>query len=201
MKKTLLLSPLFLSLLLLNNGCTPQSLYPTEESVPALETVIDLSSNTSTGLKSPTNIYSLPTVQGTKITIKEYPTGFDFPQFRGKTVLLEVFGKHCEYCFEELPIIHRLQREYPNRLAIVAIQAQEAMSPREASELIQTHNMHYPIIDREPASDLLVELSKKYEWTGVLPFILLIKDGVVQYAFKEGHSSYEELQQSINETL
>jgi len=200
MKKTLLLTPIFLSLLLLNNGCSPQSLYPTEESVPPLETVIN-STNNPTELKSPTNIYSLPTIQGTKITIEEYPTGFDFPQFRGKTILLEVFGKHCEYCFQELPIIHRLQREYPNRLAIIAIQAQEAMSSREASELIQTHNMHYPIIDREPASNLLVELSKKYEWTGVLPFILLIKNGVVQYAFKEGHSSYEELQESINEIL
>jgi thiol-disulfide isomerase/thioredoxin len=143
--------------------------------------------------------HQLPTVQGETITIIERGTGFNFPQYEGKIVLLQVFGKKCHFCFDEMPIVNKIKDKYSSNLQVIAIQAEDRMSKAEASELIATHNMQYPIIDKHNAVDLLIFLRDKYEWAGSLPFLLIIKDGVTERAFKEGKASYEDLEEIIKE--
>lgn len=137
------------------------------------------------------------TVQGTTIAIQKRSNGFSFPQYQDKIIILQVFGKNCEYCFKEIPIIKRIQRKYAHTSKIIALQAQAPMSRGESSSLIQRFQMNYPIIDKGEATSLLLNIQNNYEWTGVLPCTLIIKNGVTEQAFK-GEVSYQELDELMS---
>ena len=144
--------------------------------------------------------YQLKTVQGTTIAIQERSNGFVFPQYRNKVVLLQIFGQHCEYCLKEMPTIAQAQQRYAGSLQIVAVQAQEPMSQSTASMLIQQYQMNYPIIDKEEAIELLYFLQQTYGWTGILPYTLLIKNGVTEFSFF-GEVSSQELNEAIQSLI
>jgi len=145
-------------------------------------------------------LHQLKTVQGTTIAVQERSNGLLFPQYPNKIILLQVFGQHCPYCLDEMPTLQRIQQQYAGNLQIIALQAQEPMSPSTASMLIQQYQMHYPVIDKEEAIDLLFFLQQTFEWTGILPYTLLIKNGVTEYPFF-GPVTYQELNESIQSLL
>jgi len=144
--------------------------------------------------------HQLRTVQGGTIAIQERSNGFVFPQYNNKIVLLQIFGKECEYCLKEMPMLAQVQQQYAGNLQIIALQAQDPMSPATASMLIQQHQMYYPVIDKEEAGDLLYFLQQTYGWTGILPYTLLIKNGVTQFSFF-GEVSPQELNEAIQSLL
>ena len=144
--------------------------------------------------------HTLPTVQGSKVIIGERSNGFIFPQYKGKIVLLEIFGKTCHFCLGEMPFINYIKNKYKNEIQIIAIQAQEPMSPQKTSELIHRFNMTYPIIEGADATDLLSSIRDKYEWYGVLPYKILIKDGVSEYFYK-GEANKKEMEEYIQSLL
>ena len=198
MKKKMLLLPL-LTTTLLYTGCTPN----TSPRVVQTNSLPTPSTNPSQESNLPVSTFSynkLKTVQGQKLTVGESHTGFMFPDFKGKIILLEVFGQDCPHCFKELPIINNLFAKYRQRLQVVALQVQEPMSKGKANSLIREFNINYPIIDRKEANNLMYRLKKSYEWNGILPFILLIKDGVTQEVFR-GEKSQERIERAIQELL
>ena len=144
--------------------------------------------------------HQLRTVQGDTIAIQERSNGFVFPQYNNKIILLQIFGKECPYCLKETPMLAQIQQQYAGNLQIIALQAQDPMSPATASMLIQQHQMYYPIIDKEEAGDLLYFLQQTYGWTGILPYTLLIKDGVTEFSFF-GEVSPQELNEAIQSLL
>ena len=141
--------------------------------------------------------HQLKTVQGELLTVQERSNGFVFPQYKNKIVLLQLFGQDCEYCFKEMPIINNIKKKYANNLQVIAIQAQKAMSKERASRLIQQFQMNYPIIDQDEAMDLLYFLKSTYNWNGVLPYILLLKNGVTEYSFSGSEATEEALNYAI----
>jgi thiol-disulfide isomerase/thioredoxin len=177
---------------------------PTEISNPTLTNNNDYNNdyqpNPPSSISNGVN-HQLPTIQGETITIIENGNvGFDFPQYKGKIIVFEIFGKDCEYCVEEMPIINRIKRDFPNRVKVIAIQGQDRMSPSIASNILHQHNINYPIIEGDDAKEILRFLADTYAWRGILPYILLIKDGTTEYTFPDGGVGYEELRESI-ETL
>lgn len=142
------------------------------------------------------NIHQLQTIQGQRLMIQEGRTGFMFPQYQGKIVLLQIFGKECPYCFEKMPLINQLKNQYAEDLQVIAIQAEDPMTPSEASKIINEHQINYPIIERDEASNLLLFIGETYNWTGVLPYMLLIKNGITKYTFSAS-TSYDELNSAI----
>jgi len=197
MKKNVLLLPLLMTTLFYA-GCvktSPKVIQRTSLHTPHLN---------STQIRNsplPTFSYNkFKTIQGSILTIGENHTGFLFPDFKEKVVLLEVFGQDCHYCDESLPSISLLHSKYHQNLQVVGLQVQEQMSRIEANNLIQRFNMNYPIIDRESGSDLMYALKTNYEWNGVLPFTLLIKNGVTQQLFS-GETSKQEIEEAIKELL
>jgi len=157
---------------------------------------------------SPTRTYQAPlpiidqyrTVQGPLLAIGQRKTGFTFPQYQGKVILLQIFGKECHFCFAEMPIVNNLRRKYAQNLQVVALQANEQMSKRKSSNLIERFQMHYPIIDRDQARNLLLFIQKTYGWTGVLPYTLLIKNGVTEFSYK-GEISPQEIEGDLRSLL
>ncbi len=196
MKKKLLLL-LFLAIALFSTGCVPRTSPNTIQG----NTLPNRQPSTVRNSPLPTFSYHrFQTVQGPILTIGSNRTGFLFPDFKGKVILLEVFGQDCHFCIESLPSISSLHAKYRQNLQVVALQVQEQMSRGKVNSLIQQFNMDYPIIDRESASELMSVLKSNYEWTGALPFTLLIKNGVTEQVFTE-KTSKEEIERAIQKLL
>ncbi len=144
--------------------------------------------------------HDVKTIQGETLTVGEHARGFYFPKYKDKIILLQFFGKECHYCFEEMPTINRIQNKYIDKLAVIAIQSTPPMSKEEGERLIQEHNMYYPIIDQDEAKSILVYLRDIYKWRGILPYIMLLKDGQIEQVFKGGEdSTFESISQVIEE--
>ncbi|KIM02971.1 MAG: hypothetical protein KU29_13180 [Sulfurovum sp. FS06-10] len=190
MQKKRLLSSLCLSPLLLFTACIPKN-FNINGNYPSI-----YNDDTSYSA-SQSNQHQLRTIQGETITIIENGNGFIFPQYRDKIVLLQIFGKTCEYCFEEIPIINQIENHYAGKVKVIAIQGQDRMNPSEISTLTNQYQMNYPIIEGDDATNLLAFISRTYNWTGVLPYMLLIKDGVTEFSFSAG-TQYQEFQESID---
>ncbi len=197
MKKKLLLLP-FLMTALLYTGCVPKT---SPRVIQTNSTPTDSSNNIPPQVRNlPFSYNRFQTVQGPILTVGKNRTGFMFPDFKGKIILLELFGQDCPHCFKELPSINNLFSKYRQKLQVVALQVSEPMSKEKANSLIRKFNINYPIIDRENATNLMIRIRDSYEWHGVLPLILLIKDGVTQGIFK-GETSQQEIERAIQELL
>ena len=199
MKKNVRLLP-FLVTALFYSGCVPKT-SPKVIQMNNVPTSSPINPPQARNLPLSTFSYhKLQTVQGPILTVGDNRTGFLFPDFKGKIILLEVFGQDCHFCFEELPSINHLYSKYHQNLQVVALQVQDQMSRGKANSLIRQFKMNYPIIDRENGTDLMYALKNNYEWDGILPFTLLIKDGVTQQLFS-GETSQQELEKAIQELL
>lgn len=145
-------------------------------------------------------VHKLKSIQGQPITIIERSNGYVFPELKNKIVILEMFGKNCSHCIKEMPIMNKLRRQYGNKLEIVALQVEGKMSPMQANALIKRHRITYPIISGETATNLQYHVQNTYGWTGILPFVMLIKDGVTEASYR-GQVSYNEINNDIRSLL
>jgi len=145
-------------------------------------------------------VHSLTSIRGKKIHIKEMSNGFLFPEYKNKIIILEMFGKDCPHCLRELPIIDRIRRRYRGILEVIAIQAQDRMDKFTAKNYINGHQIRYPIIEGDDAMNLQSFIQKTYGWQGILPYILIIKDGVTEFSYS-GEVEYSQLEKDINSLL
>lgn len=178
---------------------TPQYIPPSAP-IEVIRTIPTPSIAPSVAASTAGDAHHLQTVQGTTLSIQERSNGFIFPQYPGKIILLQVFGKECPYCFEEMPMINNLRQRYSHRLNVIALQAQDQMSSATSQRLIQRFQMNYPIVDKNEASNLLFFIKRTYGWTGILPYTLLIKNGVTEYSFS-GAINQQELEEAMQSLL
>jgi len=141
-------------------------------------------------------VHSLKSIQGKEITIVERSNGFLFPQYPSKVVILQMFGKNCSHCIKEMPIMGRIYNKYRKNLEIVAVQVEDRMTSREAKNLLRRHRIKYSIVPGEDATNLQYNIQSTYGWTGILPYTLIIKNGVTEFTYP-GEVSYKELNQDI----
>jgi len=145
-------------------------------------------------------VHKLRSFQGQNITVVERSNGYLFPNLNNKVVILEMFGKNCSHCIKEMPILNRLKRRYGKNLEVVAIQVEGKMSKMQANGLIRRHHIKYPVISGETATNLQYHIQNTYGWTGVLPFIMVIKDGVTEFTYK-GQVSHREINSDIKSLI
>jgi len=146
------------------------------------------------------NVHTLKSIRGKTIHIIERPTGFIFPEYKGKVILLEFFGKDCPHCLNQLPVIKKIRDRYKGKLEVIAIQAQRRMSLDEAKNYINGHMIRYPIIEGEDAIDLQHFVQKTYEWRGILPYTLVVKDGVTEF-FYAGEVDYKDIKKDLDSII
>ena len=145
-------------------------------------------------------VHKLRSIQGKHITIVERKTGFIFPQYKNKVVILQMFGKNCSHCIKEIPVMGKIYQKYRNKLEIIAVQVEDKMTSREAKRLIQKHHIKYPIIPGDDATNLQYNVQSTYGWTGVLPYTLVIKNGLTEFTYP-GEISYQEINRDIRSIL
>ena len=145
-------------------------------------------------------VHNLKSFQGQSITIEERSNGYIFPQMGDKVVVLEMFGKNCSHCIKEMPTLNRLKRRYGSKLEVVAIQVEGQMSKMQANGLIRRHHIKYPVISGQSATNLQYHIQNTYGWTGILPFIMVIKDGVTEFTYR-GQVSHREINNDIKSLI
>jgi len=145
-------------------------------------------------------VHKLKSFQGQDITIVEHKNGYIFPELKNKIVILEMFGKNCSHCIKEIPIMNSLKRKYRNKLEIIAIQVDAKMSSMEAKAFIRRYHIHYPIISGDTATNLQYNIQNTYGWTGILPFIMIIKDGLTEFTHR-GQVSSQELHSNLQSLI
>jgi len=145
-------------------------------------------------------IHKLRTIQGKAITVIEKSNGFLFPEYANKTIILEMFGKKCSHCIKEMPILNKIRKKYRGKVEVIAIQVEDKMSPSEAKNLVRRHKIHYPIIPGDSATNLQYNIQTTYGWTGILPFTMVIKDGVTEFTYP-GEFSYRELNKNLRSII
>jgi len=157
----------------------------------------EISENDLTKSSSNGSEHILQSVRGKTITIIERKNGFIFPQYKNKVVILEIFGKNCPHCHKQIPILKRIRNRHRGRLEIVAIQSQGRMSRREARNYINRNGIRYPIVEGDDTTNLLYFIQTTYGWTGILPYILVVKDGVTEFSYS-GEVDYSEIGHDVD---
>jgi len=145
-------------------------------------------------------VYHFKSIQGQPITIIERSNGFLFPQYPNKIIILEMFGKSCSHCIKEMPTMHKLRSVYRKNVEVIAIQVEGQMNQNEAKSLIRRHKIHYPIIPGDTATNLQYTIQTTYGWTGILPFTMVIKNGLTEFTYP-GAISYNEIHHDIHSIL
>jgi thiol-disulfide isomerase/thioredoxin len=135
-----------------------------------------------TSIKNPSGRlrFTFPDLDGHPVSLGE-------PRFRGKVVLVDLFGSWCPNCNDQAPVLADLYRRYHDRgLEIVGL-AYEMTGERERDAVYvrkyaERHHIVYPLLlagtsDKSEASETLPDLS------GVLAFPTLVfvaRDGKVR---------------------
>lgn len=145
-------------------------------------------------------VHKLRSIQGKPITVIERPNGFIFPQYKNKIVILKMFGKRCPHCIKEIPTFNKLRKRYGGKVEIIAVQVEDRMSSAESSSLIRRHHIHYPLIAGETATNLQYNIQNTYGWTGILPFTMIIKNGVTEFTYP-GTVSYAQISRDLGSVI
>jgi len=148
-------------------------------------------------------LYKLNTTDNKTITIKDTKEGLIFEEFKGKAVLLVLFGHRCPPCIREIPTFIKLTNMHPNDLAIVAVESQNY--PEESVEVFQKeHKMNYNVVAGINHNDFIAYISGRAGYTNGIPLPLLIainKEGEVEnvHAGELTFDEFEFLIKDLNE--
>ncbi|MBU1684607.1 TlpA family protein disulfide reductase [Patescibacteria group bacterium] len=139
--------------------------------------------------------YTLTTTDGNTINITDTKEGLDFQEFKGKAVLLALFGHRCPPCIREIPEFIELTKKHKDDLAIVAIESQNYPLD-EVKAFQKKHKMNYNVIAGINHNDFISYIAGRAGYTEGIPLPLLIavdKHGEVQ-GLQAGQLSQDELE-------
>jgi len=126
--------------------------------------------------------FTLTTTDAKTITVDDTKKGLDFKEFKGKAVILTLFGHRCPPCLREIPTFIELTKKHPDDLAIVALEAQNYPTD-EVKAFQKEHNMNYNVIAGIDHNNFISYISQRAGYTTGIPLPLLIaidKNGEVQ---------------------
>jgi thiol-disulfide isomerase/thioredoxin len=85
------------------------------------------------------------TITINQLNISKTETGLEFKEFKGKAVLLSLWGHRCPPCIKEIPEFIKLTNKHKNNLEIVAIESQRYPADR-VKEFADDYKMNYNVI-------------------------------------------------------
>ncbi len=144
-------------------------------------TLAFLSTTTHISAEEPLT-FTLKTIDNKSISIVETKKGLDFTEFKGKAVLLVLFGHRCPPCIREIPSFVTLTKNHPDDLAIVALEAQNYPED-EVEDFKEEHEMNYNVVAGINYHEFITYISERAGYSKSIPLPLLIaidKEGEVQ---------------------
>ena len=113
---------------------------------------------------SPAPKFKLPDLDGREVSLDQY---------KGKVVLLDFWATWCNPCRMTMPVLEKLQKEYPDTMVLLAINLQETRD--EVRNYVREHNVDSRVLLDEEGS-----VGQVYG-TGAIPMHVLIdKAGIVR---------------------
>lgn len=165
-----------------------------------LTLALTLLSFTTLYADAPQMLYTLTTTDGNDINISHTEKGLDFQNFKGKAVLLTLFGHRCPPCIREIPELIELTKKHKDDLAIVAIESQNYPAD-EVKAFKKRHKMNYNVVAGINHNDFISYIAERAGYTRGIPLPLVIavdKYGEVQ-AVQAGQLSKDELEFLVKE--
>lgn len=124
--------------------------------------------------------FTLTNTEGEEILVTELEEGLKFEKYQGRAVFLTLFGHMCPPCNAEIPELIALTEEYPEKLAIVAIEAQQ-YSDEELKKFKEQKKINYNLVAGKDHEEFIGYLANRAEWNGSIPLLIAIdKNGAVQ---------------------
>ena len=122
--------------------------------------------------------FNLTTVADKKITvnqikISETETGLEFKEFKGKAIILSLWGHRCPPCIKEIPEFIKLTDKHKDDLEIVAIEAQR-YSADEVKEFADDYDMNYNVVAGVNHNDFIDYIARMAGYSRGVPLPLLI---------------------------
>ena len=141
--------------------------------------------------------FTLKESKAPTLHVKEVENGVLFKEYKGKVVLLNFFGKHCKWCMKEIPELVDLQKKYKKDFQVVAIHAQEPMTPGERSRLDNRFHFNYPIYESDHNYDFTRYIAQRAGWSGSLPFSVVFDRNGSAVRIIPGYAPKETLEHMI----
>jgi len=126
--------------------------------------------------------FTLTTTNDRNITVTETKNGLSFHEFKGKAILLALFGHRCPPCLKEIPEFIELTNSHKDDLEIIALEAQ-LFPTDKVKEFVEEHKMNYNVIAGIEHDDFISYIAQRAGYTRGIPLPLLIainKDGEVE---------------------
>ncbi len=115
------------------------------------------------GLPAPN--FKLPSLSGGEISLSQY---------KGKIVMLDFWATWCGPCRMTMPLLERLQKEYPNNLVLLAINLQE---PKDVvRDYVRTQGINSQVLLDEEGS-----VGESYGTSSIPMQILVDRSGIVRH--------------------
>ena len=122
--------------------------------------------------------FTLTTIDNKTITINqlkisETETGLEFKEFKGKAILLTLWGHRCPPCIKEIPEFISLTKKHKDDLEIVAIEAQR-YDANKVKEFADDYDMNYNVVAGVDHNDFIDYIATMAGYSRGVPLPLLI---------------------------
>ena len=123
--------------------------------------------------------FTLETIDGKTLHLKEIPHGLEIKEFKGRPILLIMFGYRCPPCLREIPRLIELTKKHKD-LAIVALEVQ-GLNGSGLKDFVELKKIDYNIVPGYDSMDFISYIQAKAGWGGSIPFLIGInKKGEVK---------------------
>jgi cytochrome c biogenesis protein CcmG/thiol:disulfide interchange protein DsbE len=129
------------------------------------------------------------TLMGTDCTLHS------FAALRGSAAVIVFFGSWCHQCEEELPVLERVQREEPRRLAVVGVNFRDF--PRDSDDFARQLHVTFPVLLEDAVDNPVAAL---FGVTGIPATFFVDARGVLRFRVF-GKSSRTDLQPYVTAIL
>ncbi|HIP51618.1 MAG TPA: redoxin domain-containing protein [Campylobacterales bacterium] len=109
----------------------------------------------------------------TQLKVSETETGLEFKEFKGKAILLILWGHRCPPCLKEIPEFISLTKKHKDDLEIVAIEAQR-YSVDDVKEFTDDYDMNYNVVAGINHNDFINYIATMAGYGRGVPLPLLI---------------------------
>ncbi len=114
--------------------------------------------------------FTLETIDGKTLNIKEIPYGLEIKEFKDRPIFLMMFGYRCPPCLREIPRLIEFSKKHKD-LAIVAIEVQ-GLNSSELKDFVELRNINYNVVTGNANMDFISYIQYKADWQGSIPFLL-----------------------------
>ena len=84
-----------------------------------------------------------------KLDFKAYSTKnkeIVFSQLKGKLIIINFWATWCQPCLLEIPVLTKLQKRYPNEIAVIGINIEQKEDLPIINKFIKRLDINYPIV-------------------------------------------------------